>query len=540
MDPWADDRQLVELLDAYLERLHTGQVVDREGLLAAHPGLGPLLDCLDALDSIAAVAAPPPDHTATETTDRLPRDFGSYKLLREIGRGGMGVVYLAHQRGLERQVALKMILAANLASAEHVRRFQAEARAAAQLTHPHIVSIHEVGQLHGQYYFTMDYVAGQSLAQRLAQGPMAIDDAVRLMRDVARAVAHLHAQGIVHRDLKPSNILLDTEGRPYVTDFGLAKVFTPGSDATTTGVIAGTPSYMAPEQASAQRSLIGPASDVYGLGAILYELLTGAPPFRAATPLDTLLQVLGRDPLPPRRLNPRIPRALELLCLKCLDKSPAARYPSAAALADDLERFLEGEPLAIRPPHLGQRLWRWSRRRPALASHLGALGLFYAAELAHLGFGLVDRTFHLKVSLIAALWVAGSMVCQWFFERGRWALVADFAWGALDTALLLVVLLVGNGAASALVVGYPLLIVGSGLWFRVRFVWYMTGLSLLSYGALVVDYYTRRTDLHAVMQPQADRHVIFAVSLIVLGAMVSHLVERLRSLSRFYGRVLDR
>jgi serine/threonine-protein kinase len=229
-----------------------------------------------------------------------------------------------------------------------------------------------------------------------------------------------------------------------------------------------------------------------------------------------------------------------MLCLKCLDKSPAARYPSAAALADDLERFLGGEPLAIRPPQLGPRLWRWSRRRPALASHLGALGLFYLAELIHFGFGLVDQPFHAKVSLIVALWVAGSVVCQWFFERGRWALVADFAWGALDAALLLVVLLVGNGAASALVVGYPLLIVGSGLWFRVRFVWYMTGLSLLSYGALVFDYYTRRPDLHVVMQPQADRHVIFAVALVVLGAMVSYLVERLRSLSRFYGRALDR
>jgi serine/threonine-protein kinase len=536
MNPSAEDPQLVELLDEYLERLHAGQPVDRAALLAQHPGLAPLLDCLDALDSIAAAAVGP----GGETAEALPRVFGQYDLLREIGRGGMGVVYLAHQRGLDRQVAIKMILSSNLASAEHVRRFQAEARAAARLSYPHIVSIHEVGQLHGQHYFTMDYVAGQSLAQRLAQGPLACDDAVRLMLDVARAVAHLHAQGIVHRDLKPSNILLDAEGRPYVTDFGLAKVFAPGSDATTTGVIAGTPSYMAPEQASAQRDQIGPAADVYGLGAILYELLTGTPPFRAETPLDTLLQVLSRDPLPPRTLNPRIPRALEMLCLKCLDKSPAARYPSAAALADDLERFLGGEPLAIRPPQLGPRLWRWSRRRPALASHLGALGLFYLAELIHFGFGLVDQPFHAKVSLIVALWVAGSVVCQWFFERGRWALVADFAWGALDAALLLVVLLVGNGAASALVVGYPLLIVGSGLWFRVRFVWYMTGLSLLSYGALVFDYYTRRPDLHVVMQPQADRHVIFAVALVVLGAMVSYLVERLRSLSRFYGRALDR
>jgi serine/threonine-protein kinase len=536
MNPLPDDPQLAVLLDQYLEQLHAGQRPDRAALSSEHPGLGPLLDCLDALDSLAP-AAPDPD---AGTIESLPRDFGQYELLSEIGRGGMGVVYLAHQRGLERRVAIKMILSANLASAEHVRRFQAEARAAARLSHPHIVSIHEVGQVHGQHYFTMDYVAGQSLAQRLAQGRLELPTALRLMLDVSRAVAHLHSQAIIHRDLKPSNILLDAEGRPYVTDFGLAKVFAPGSDATTTGVIAGTPSYMSPEQASAQRSLIGPASDVYGLGAILYELLTGVPPFREETPLDTLLQVLGRDPVPPRSLDPRIPRELEMLCLKCLAKSPGDRYPSAAALADDLERFLGGEPLAIQPPHLGQRVWRWARRRPALASHLGALGVFYLAELVHFAFALVDLRFHLKVTLIVALWVAGSVVCQWFFERGRWALVADFAWGALDAALLLAMLLVGNGVASALVVGYPLLIAGSGLWFRVRFVWYMTALALLSYGALVFDYYAYRVDLHTVMQPQADRHVIFAVSLVVMGSIISYLVQRLRSLSRLFGPALDR
>jgi serine/threonine-protein kinase len=536
MNVLPEDAQLAEVLDQYLERLHAGEPTDRAALLEQHPALAPLLDCLDALDSLVPATAT----SSTVTGEDFPCQFGAYELLSEIGRGGMGVVYLAHQKGLERRVAIKMILSANLASAEHVRRFQAEARAAARVSHPNIVPIHEVGQLHGQHYFTMEYVAGESLAQRIARGPVDVHTAVRLMVDVARAVAHLHAQGMVHRDLKPSNILVDAEGHPYVSDFGLAKVFSPGSDATNTGVIAGTPSYMSPEQASAQRAAIGPASDVYGLGAILYELLTGVPPFVAESPLDTLLQVLGREPVAPRRVNPRIPRELETLCLKCLNKAPPDRYPSAAALADDLERFLHGEPIAVRPPHVVERLWRGMRRRPALASHLGALGLFYLAELTHLGLGLVDLTFHLKVTLIVALWVAGSVICQWFVERGRWALVADFAWGTLDAGLLLAVLLIGNGAASALVVGYPLLIAGSGLWFRVRFVWYMTFLSLLSYGWLVLDFYLRRTDLHAVMQPQADRHVIFAVALVVMGIIVSYLVERLRALSRFYGRALDR
>lgn len=559
MNGRADDPQLAEVLDEYLQRLHAGQRADRESLLAKHPELRSALDCLEALDALA----PPADSSASDPTLELglslqtpagggtnadaaawpqadlPRDFGQYELMEEIGRGGMGVVYLARQKGLERLVAVKMILASNLASAEHVRRFLAEARAAAQLRHPHIVRIHDVGQIHGQHYFAMEYVEGESLAQRVARGPMSIEQSLRLIIDVARAVAHSHSQGIVHRDLKPSNILIDAEGRPYVTDFGLAKVFAPGSDMTTTGVIAGTPSYMSPEQAAARRDLIGPAADVYGLGAILYELLTGVPPFREENPLDTLLAVLGRDPIAPRRLNPRIPRLLELVCQKCLDKTPSERYRGAAELADDLERFVRGEAMAIRPPSLAQRIWRWSRRQPALALHLGALALFYAVEWVHFGFGLVDSDFHLKVTLLTAIWTGGSLVCQWLVDRGRWALAADFAWGTLDAVLLLAVLLIGNGAASALVVCYPLLIVGSGLWFRARFVWYMTGLSLLSYGALVADYYLRRTDLHRVMQPQADRHVIFAVSLIVMGAGVSYLVRRLRALSRFCGRAPD-
>ena len=210
----------------------------------------------------------------------LPRDFGPYELIREIGRGGMGVVYEARQKGLDRSVAVKMILASHLASPELVRRFQAEAKAAARLRHSNIVHIHEVGQLHGQDFFAMEYIDGQSLAERIAQGPVDVPTAVRLVATVARAVEHLHQQGIVHRDLKPSNILLDSDGQPYVTDFGLAKVFVAGSDMTATGVIAGTPSYMAPEQASGRRAEIGPATDVYSLGAILYELLDR----RAAVP----------------------------------------------------------------------------------------------------------------------------------------------------------------------------------------------------------------------------------------------------------------
>lgn len=540
MSELPESQETFELLEDYLARLQAGEAPDRAEIVRRHPELASALDCLEALDGLVPGAEPSPDRVEAPEATHLsgpPPDFGPYLLLGEIGRGGMGVVYKARQKALDRIVAIKMILASHLASPEHVRRFQAEAKAAARLRHPHIVHIHEVGQVHGQHYFTMQYVEGESLATRLARGPVDAATAVRQLTAVARAVEHLHQQGVVHRDLKPSNILLDGEGQPYVTDFGLAKVFAPGSESTATGVIAGTPAYMSPEQAGAPQAEIGPASDVYSLGAILYELLTGRPPFVAESPLDTLMQVLSSEPVAPRRVNPLIPRELELICLKCLAKSAADRYPSAAALADDLDRFLRGEALSVRPPNVAQRLWRWARRQPALASRLGALGLFYLVELINFETGYMsDADFHRKISLLILIWLLASIVCQQFVGSRRWATLAEFIWGTFDSALLLAVLLVGNGAASALLVGYFLLIVGSGLWFRVRFVWYMTGLSLLSYGILLYDFYFRRTELQAGFQTGVDRHVIFVVALVVLGSLVSYLVQRVRVLSAYCGR----
>src|SRR5260370_24257601 len=237
-----------------------------------------------------------------------------------------------------------MIRGSPLAAPQPLQRFREEARAAAAVAHANIVGVLEAGHIDGQPYFAMQYVAGSSLSQRIRSGPIAPEDAAQLVLTVASAVHHLHAHGIIHRDLKPSNILLDEAGNPYVTDFGLVKVLGGDINRTTTGAIVGTPSYMSPEQASGRKDL-GPASDVYSLGAILYELLTGKPPFREESPLDTLLQVLERDPEPPRKVNPRIDRDLATICLKCLAKDPQRRYDSAAALADDLQRFLAGEPI---------------------------------------------------------------------------------------------------------------------------------------------------------------------------------------------------
>ena len=277
------------------------------------------------------------------------RGFGDYELLAEIARGGMGVVYKARQISLNRVVALKMILAGQFASERDVKRFYTEARAAANLQHPHIVAIHEVGQSEGQHYFSMDYVDGKSLAQIVRENPLPPAKAATYLKTIAEAIDFAHRHGILHRDLKPANILIDTFDQPRVTDFGLAKRLESSDQLTSTGAVMGTPSYMPPEQAGADGGNIGPASDVYSLGAIVYESLTGRAPFVADSLIVTLNMVLNTEPVSPRVLNDQVPRDLETICLKCLQKEPRNRYASAAALAEDLGRFLQHEPVLARP-----------------------------------------------------------------------------------------------------------------------------------------------------------------------------------------------
>ena len=301
-----------------------------------------------------------------------PLVLADYEILGEIARGGMGVVYRARHKGLGRVVALKMILAGPLASPEAVRRFRTEAENAAGLEHPNIVPIYEVGERDGQPFFSMKLVEGGSLAGRVEKFAADPRAAAVLLAKAARAVHHAHQRGILHRDLKPANILLDDRGEPYVTDFGLAKRVEGSAGATASGAIVGTPSYMAPEQAEAKGPL-STAADVYGLGAVLYELLTGRPPFKAETPLDTFLQVLHDEPVPPSRLNAKVPRDLEVVCLKCLRKEPERRYASAEALAEDAERFLAGDVIRARPAAVWERAAKWVRRRPAVAALVGVV-----------------------------------------------------------------------------------------------------------------------------------------------------------------------
>ena len=326
-----------QLRELYAAMRITDAVAERSTILSAggHP---PHFDGDATLPSVAEGAAP--------GVLSLPASFGDYDLLEEIGRGGMGVVYRARQRSLDRVVAVKMLLRRELASPSDLARFRSEAEAAARLDHPGIVSVFEVGELDGHPFYSMQYIEGTTLARRLADGPLEPREAAALIAEVAGAVQAAHARGILHRDLKPSNILLDVHGRPHVSDFGLAKRLEADDSVTHTGAILGTPCSMSPEQAAGSRGDVGPASDVWSLGAILYQLITGRPPFQAASTMDTLLAVLETDPPMPRSIDRRIDRDLELVTLKCLQKPIDLRYRSAGLLASDLRAYLAGEPVS--------------------------------------------------------------------------------------------------------------------------------------------------------------------------------------------------
>jgi WD40 repeat protein/serine/threonine protein kinase len=317
------------------------------------------------------------------------RSFGDYELLKKIAHGGMGVVYKAVQKKLHRTVALKMIRAGDLASPEELARFYSEAEAAAQLDHPGIVPVYEVGSHEGQHFFSMGFVEGGSLAARIRERPLRPREAATLMRQVAEAVAYAHQCGIIHRDLKPSNVLLGVDGRPKVTDFGIARNTKLDSHLTLSGQVMGTPSYMSPEQATGKTELIGPAADIYSLGATLYCLVTGRPPFQAASAVETLRQVVQYEPVPPRQLNAAMDHDLETICLKCLQKEPPKRYHSAKALADDLGHWLRGEPIDARPVGRGEKIWRWCRRNPLDAALTAtAAGLLIVGTIVSLYFAI--------------------------------------------------------------------------------------------------------------------------------------------------------
>jgi WD40 repeat protein len=412
MDP---EERLDEVITAYLKSVESGEVVDRQMWLAAHPDVATALADFFADEDRLQRLVPQPRIGLADRTPRPAGDrrltlaapvplgrFGDYDLLQEIARGGMGVVYRARQVSVHRVVALKMILAGKLASGSDLQRFHTEAEAAAQLDHPNIIPIYEVGEHEGHPFFTMKLIDGGSLVERLPCRQTDWPALVTALVKVARAVHYAHQRGILHRDLKPANILMETEGHggvgePRITDFGLAKLVQRGSDLTRSGAIVGTPSYMAPEQARGRHKVVTTSADVYSLGAVLYEVLTGRPPFRGETPVDTLLQVLDREPAHPRRINPRVDADLATICLKCLEKEPQRRYESAEALADDLENWLARRPIQARPATTLERAWKWARRertKAALVAAVAAIVLLCVAggPFATIGW-LRARTF---------------------------------------------------------------------------------------------------------------------------------------------------
>jgi tRNA A-37 threonylcarbamoyl transferase component Bud32 len=345
-----------------------------------------------------ATTPPDPSTAASPESGAQTRHVGEYEILEEIARGSMGVVFKARQARAGRLVALKMILSGALAGPQELARFRLEAEATAALDHPNVVPIYEVGEHDGLPFFSMKLVEGGSLAKWLAGRP-ALREAVTILALVARAVHHAHQRGILHRDLKPANVLLDEAGTPYVADFGLARRVE-GGGQTQSGAIVGTPSYLAPEQARGQKK-VTTAVDVYALGAILYEALTGRPPFAAETPMHTVLQVISQEPQRPRDLDPRIDRDLETVALKCLEKEPARRYGSAAEVADELERWLRGEPILARPVGRLTKAWRWVRRNPAMAAVAGTIAVALLA-VAFLGLLLAQQSIANEKALRAA------------------------------------------------------------------------------------------------------------------------------------------
>lgn len=441
------DERLAELLERLTSRYRSGEHPDVDSVARTFPELGAELRELWAAVLVAEHFSPrglrtkPPDgsqrsllddtspldssiqsgeHDATEIPggEALPRAFGKYTLLEELGRGGMGVVYCAQQPLPDRLVALKTMLRGPYSSDSERTRFRAEAESAARLEHPHIVPVYEVGELDGMPFFTMKLMDGGTLAQRLVDGPLPAREVAELLAPVCRAVDYAHRHGVLHRDLKPSNILFDLDGRPHVSDFGLAKRIEADSSLTHTGALIGTPSYMSPEQAAGNRGRTGPASDVYSLGSVLYQMLTGRPPFQGATPVDTVLLLLEQDPPRPRQLNRKVDPDLELIALRCLQKPPELRYASASDLADDLEAFLAGEPVSARSgrfTHIASRILRATHHAPVL-ENWGLLWMWHSLVL-------------LAICLLSnALQLAGvrsplTYLALWLFGLGIWAAI---------------------------------------------------------------------------------------------------------------------
>lgn len=430
------EERLATLLDELTLAAEQGEVGKVDELMAAHPeieaDIRDLWGALMVTNAVATLSTTTTFHADKPSTQpgpaqelQMPYRLGDYELSEEVGRGGMGIVYRAHQRSLDRPAAVKLILRGALASEEDQKRFRSEAESVARLEHPGIVPIFEVGDHNGQLFFSMPFIEGQTLSQRLAKGPINDREAARLVRDVARAIQYAHERSIIHRDLKPANILVDSDNRVHVTDFGLAKRLSSDNASaatlTNTGAILGTPSYMAPEQAAGDRGEVGPLTDVYSLGALLYALVTGRPPFQGPSPVDTVLMLLEREPVAPRMLNGSVDRDLEMIILRCLQKPSELRYGSAAELAADLDAFLRSEPIAARSgqfTHVLARVFR-ETHHATLLENWGLLWMWHALVLLFICG--VTNWFQVQQPVWPIMKTTTPYVLLWGGAMGVWA-----------------------------------------------------------------------------------------------------------------------